>query len=222
MPKWEDIFHQISRLTIKFVNLSSSYPCAQSCLTLRPPWTVACQTPLHRIFQARMLERIATFYSRGSSQPRDQTCISCSYCIGRGIFFYHCTTWKAKYQIGIGSGTNKATIELQIPEIDLYIYEKGFPHSSVSKESAYNSGNPRSIPGLGRSAGEVIGYQLQYSWASLVAQLVKNLPAMRETWVRSLGWEDPLKKGKTTHFHVLAWKIPRTMQFIGSQRVGQH
>ena len=48
-----------------------------------------------------------------------------------------------------------------------------------------------SIPGLGRSAGEGIGYPLQYSWASVVAQLVKNLPAMRETWVRSLGWEDP-------------------------------
>ena len=48
------------------------------------------------------------------------------------------------------------------------------------------------IPGLGRSFGEDIGYPLQFSWASLVAQLVKNLPAMQETWVRSLGWEDPL------------------------------
>ena len=48
------------------------------------------------------------------------------------------------------------------------------------------------IPGLGRSAGEAIGYPLQYSWASLVAEPVKNLPAMQETWVRSLGWEDPL------------------------------
>ena len=52
------------------------------------------------------------------------------------------------------------------------------------------------IPGLGRSAGEGIGYTLQYSWASLVAQLVKNLPAMRETWVRSLGWEDSPGEGK--------------------------
>ena len=54
------------------------------------------------------------------------------------------------------------------------------------------------IPGSGRSAEEGIGYQLQYSCASLVAQLVKNLPAMWETWVRSLGWEDPLEKGKPT------------------------
>ena len=52
------------------------------------------------------------------------------------------------------------------------------------------------IPGSGRSAGEGIGYPLQYSWASLVTQLVKNLPAMQETWVQSLDWEDPLEKGK--------------------------
>ena len=60
------------------------------------------------------------------------------------------------------------------------------------------------IPGLGRSAGEGIGYPLQYSWASLVAQLVKNPPATQETWVRSLGWEYPLEKGKATHSSILA------------------
>ena len=60
------------------------------------------------------------------------------------------------------------------------------------------------IPGLGRSTGEGIGYPLQYSWASLVAQAVKNLLAMRETWVQSLGWEDPLEKGKGTHSSILA------------------
>ena len=67
------------------------------------------------------------------------------------------------------------------------------------------------IPGLGRSAGEGIGYPIQYSWASLVPQLVKNLPATWETWVRSLGWEDPLEKGKATHSSVLAWRIPWTI-----------
>ena len=72
----------------------------------------------------------------------------------------------------------------------------GFPDSSVGKESACNAGDPSLIPGLGRSDGEGRGYPLQYSWASLVAQLVKNPPAMQETWVRSLGWEDPLEKGK--------------------------
>ena len=55
--------------------------------------------------------------------------------------------------------------------------------------------------------GEGIGYTLQYSWASLVAQMVKNLPAMRETWVRSLGWEDPLEEGMATHSSILAWRI---------------
>jgi len=57
---------------------------------------------------------------------------------------------------------------------------------------------------LGRSHGEGIGYPHQYSWASPVVHLVKNLPAMRETWVQSLGWEDPLEKGKATHSSVLA------------------
>ena len=71
--------------------------------------------------------------------------------------------------------------------------------------------SPSSIPWLGRSAGEGIGYPLQYSWASLVAQLVKNPPAMQETLVRSLVWEDPLEKGKATHTRILAWRIPCTV-----------
>ena len=78
-------------------------------------------------------------------------------------------------------------------------YLSGFPHSSVGREYACNAGDPSLIPGWGRPPGEGIGYPLHYSWASLVAQLVKNLPAMLETWVRSLGWEDPLEKGKATH-----------------------
>ena len=73
--------------------------------------------------------------------------------------------------------------------------DKGsFPHSSSGKESACNAGDPGSIPGLGRSAGGGIGYPLQYPWASLVAQLVKNVPALQETWVRSLGWENPWRR----------------------------
>jgi len=87
----------------------------------------------------------------------------------------------------------------------------GFPHSSVCKESACNAGDPGLIPGSGRSTGEGIGYLLQYSWAFLVAQLVKNPPAMWETWVQSLGWEDPLEKGKSTHSSILAWRIPWTV-----------
>ena len=66
----------------------------------------------------------------------------------------------------------------------------GFPHSSVGKVSACNARGPGSIPGLGRSSGEGKGYPLQYSWASLVAHVVKNPPVMWETWVRSLDWED--------------------------------
>ena len=83
-----------------------------------------------------------------------------------------------------------------------------FPGSSAGKESACNAGDPGLIPWLGRSLEEGIGYPLQYSWASLVAQLIKNLPAMCETWVQSLGWEDPLEEGMATHSTIPAWRIP--------------
>ena len=89
--------------------------------------------------------------------------------------------------------------------------KQGFPNSSFGKESACNAGDPRLIPGSGRSTGEGIGYPLQYSWASLVAQLVKKLPAMQETLVLFLGWEDPLEKGKVTQSSILAWRIPWTV-----------
>ena len=81
---------------------------------------------------------------------------------------------------------------------------RSFPNSSVGKESTRNAGDSGLIPGLGRSAEEGTGYSLQYSWASLVAQLVKNLPAMQETWVQSLGWKDPLGKERATHSSILA------------------
>ena len=101
----------------------------------------------------------------------------------------------------------------------------GFPGSSAGKELACNAGDPGSIHGSGRSPGEGIGYPLLYSWASLVAQLVKNPPAMWETWVRPLGWKNPLEEGMATHSSILAWRIPWTkesgeLQSAGSQRVG--
>ena len=87
----------------------------------------------------------------------------------------------------------------------------GLPCSSVGKESTCNAGDSSSIAGLGRSLVEGKGYPFQHSWVSLVAQTVKNLPAMQETWVRSLGWEDLLEKGKATHSSILAWRIPWTV-----------
>ena len=90
----------------------------------------------------------------------------------------------------------------------------------VKNLSACNAGDLGSIPGLERSTEEGIGYPLQYSWASLLAQLIKNPPAMQETWVQSLGLEEPLEKGKATHSSILAWRISWTMQSMGSERVG--
>ena len=86
----------------------------------------------------------------------------------------------------------------------------GFSGGSDGKKSACNAGDLGSVPGLGRSPGEGIGYPLQYLWTSLVAQMVKNLPAMKETWIQSLGWEDPLEKGTATHSSILACRIPWT------------
>ena len=83
-------------------------------------------------------------------------------------------------------------------------HSEGFPGSSAGKESTCNVGDSSLIPGSGRCPGEGIGYPCQYSWASLVAQMIKNLPAMQETWVRSLGWEDPLEEGMATHSNILA------------------
>ena len=92
---------------------------------------------------------------------------------------------------------------------------RGFPGGSVNKETTCNAGNLGLIPVLGRSLGEGIGYPLQYSWASLVTQMVKNLPAMWETWVRSLGREDLLEKGLATPSSIFAWRIPWIKEFGG-------
>ena len=113
---------------------------------------------------------------------------------------------ESKSLLRIPSGSSRGTMkrdDLKEPP--------GFPGSSAGKESACNTGDPSSIPGSGRSAGEGMGSPLQYSWASLVSQLVKNLPAMQETWVQSLGWEDPLEKGTSVYSSILAWRIPWTV-----------
>ena len=79
----------------------------------------------------------------------------------------------------------------------------GFPSGSDSKESACSAGDRGLIPRSGRSSGDGVGYPLQDSWPSLVAQTVKNLPAVQETCFQSLRWEDPLEEGMTTHFSIL-------------------
>ena len=131
------------------------------------------------------------------------------------------------------------------------LHGSGFPDSSIGKESARNTGDLGSIPGLGRSPGEGNSYPLQYSgldnsmdcigrgvaksrtWLSNfhfhfhVGQTVKNLPVIQETPLRSLGWDSPLENGMGIHSSIFAWKIPWTeepvgLQFMGSQRVGHN
>ena len=89
------------------------------------------------------------------------------------------------------------------------LIKTGYLGSSADKESICNAEDSSLSPGSVRSPGEGISYPLLYSWASLVTQRVKNLPAMWETWVRSLGWEGSLEEGMATHASILAWRIPR-------------
>ena len=103
----------------------------------------------------------------------------------------------------------------------------GVPDGSVGKESTCSGGDPSLIPESGRSAQEGIGYPLQYSWASLEAQLVKHLPAMQEIWIQSLGWEDLPEKEMAAQSSILAWRNPwmeesDRLQCTGSQRVGHN
>ena len=95
----------------------------------------------------------------------------------------------------------------------------GLPFGTAGKESAWNVGDLGSISGLGRSAGEGISYPLQYFGASLVAQLVKNMPVMCKTWVWSLSWEDLLDKRKASHWSILAWRIPWAVWSMWLRRV---
>ena len=73
---------------------------------------------------------------------------------------------------------------------------------------------------MGRSPEEGLGYPFQYSWASLGDQMIKNLPTMWETGVRSQGWKDPLEEGMTTHSIILAWRIPWTEEPDRLQSMG--
>ena len=103
------------------------------------------------------------------------------------------------------------TIQYHWISININYTILGFPSSSVRKESACSARDPSSVPELGRFTGEGIGYPLQYFWASLMAQLVKNPPAIQQTWVQSLGLEDPLEKGEATYSSILARRIPWTV-----------
>ena len=99
---------------------------------------------------------------------------------------------------------NQTWSSFVLPKRSLYL---DFPGSSAGKESACNAKDPGLISWSGSSPGKGISNLLQYSWASLVAQIVKNLPEMWETWAQSLGWEDPLEEGLVNHSSILACRI---------------
>ena len=172
-----------------------------------------CSLPgssVHGIFWARTLKWVAISFSRGSSWPRDRTCVAF---IDRRVL-YHWASWEVPLVISgtfslksnqkgnknyficflnIHSNTEMNCIYFPWCHLPFTEAKRNFPDSSVGKESICNAEDPGVIPGLGRSPGEGKGYPLQYSWASLVAQLVKNLPTMCERpgfdpWVGKIPW----------------------------------
>ena len=185
------------------------YTCAQSLSHVQlvvTLWIIACSSSIHGIFQGGVLNELPfpppgdlpnpgnkpespvspVWQADSLSLSHQRSPIMC-VCIYVCVYIYtHAYTYICMY---------------------IYIYTD-FPGSSDGKESACNAGDPGSIPGLGRSRGEGTGYPLQCSWAFLVSQLVKNLPAMQDTWVQSLVWEDPLEEGMATHSSNPAWRIP--------------
>ena len=195
-----------------YIKLVSIITCVhakllQLCLTLCNP--TDCSPPgssVHGIHQARMWEWAALLSSRYLLNPGIKP-VSLTSPVLAGSFFITRATWEA-----CNNYMAMFTIFYwSVINLHNTLRYAGFPDISVSKESTCNAGDSGSIPGSGRSTGKWIGYPLQYSWTSLVTQLVKNLPAMQETWVRFLGWEDFLEKGKAIHSSILAWRIPWTI-----------
>ena len=198
---------------------------AQSCPTLRDP--MDCSLPgssVHGIFQARVLEWIAISISKGSSQPRDRTWVS--HIVDRRFTVSgQCLRWQSL------PGTNTALVqpwEWRPPEILNCVYSGHACLSALTHAHTrpvipkpiwwqiYEVRHPKKLP---------LTQKYALPWASLVAQSVKNLPAVQERWVRSLGWEDPLEKEMATCSSILTWKIswteePGGLQSMGSQRVG--
>ena len=196
------------------------------CSTL---WTVACQAPLSMGFSRLEYWSGLPFPSPGDLPIPGIESVSLTSPALAGRFFITSTTSEGLTQINVfrclksfGAFDSKHRIlwdfwtDTLIPTLLL----PPWPYSSVSIEFAYNAWGPGLIPGSGRSAREGRGYPLQYSWASLVAQLVKYPPAMWEIWVRSLGWENPLEKEKA--FPLQYSGLGNAMDCIvhRSQRVG--
>ena len=129
-------------------------------------------------------------------------------CTVHGILQARILEWVA---VPFSRGSSQPRDQPQVFHIARWILyqlsHQGFPGSSVGKEPACKAGDPGWIPGSGRSAGEGIGYSPWYSWASPGGSAGKESTCNAKTWVRFLGWEDPLEKGTATHSSILAWRI---------------
>ena len=157
----------------------------------------------------------SVFFSGESHGPRSLAGYSALVCEESDV-----TEWLHCFSYFL-NGVWRSVEEKQWTGSELYFHsmsmkKRGGPGSSARKESPCNAGDPDLTSGSGRTPGEGTGY----SWASLVAQTVKNLPAVQETWVWSLGWDVPLEEDMATHSSILAWRIPWTEEPGGLQFVG--
>ena len=170
------------------------------------PWSITCQSPLSVLFPRQESWSTLLFPSPGDFPSPGIEPISLeSPAVITGCF----TTDPPGKTLAILNW-----ICHWIQDITIYLIlsrasnSVSFPGSSAGKESTCNAQEPISIPGWGRSPEEGIGYPLYYSWASLVAQTVKNSPALRETWIWFLGWEDSLEKDVATQSSIIAQRTP--------------
>ena len=210
--EWKLTF--FSPVTTAWVRVKS----LQLCPTIATPWTVAHQAPLLIGFSSEEHWSGFPFPSQGylsDSGIKPVTLRSPALAAG---FCITSVTWKATWEaVTTADFSNFAGIlekrryeKWKTAEMNEFYMIRGFPGISACKESTCNARDTSSILGSGRSPGEGIGYPLQYSWASLVTQMVKNSPAMWDTWVLSLGWEDPLEEGMATHSSILPGESPWT------------
>ena len=164
-----------------------------SFYTLIKKQLTMCLSPLCSVRKVRMLQR---WFDTGSKKPAN-----CSLTLS-----LQTTLLCIVFPPISHASTSEMEIHLHIILVTSILF-MAFPGG---KESTCKGGDLGSIPGSGSYPGEGIGFPFQYSWASLVAQMVKNLPGMCESWVWFLSYEDPLEEGMATHSSILAWRIPWT------------
>ena len=202
--------HGISQARILEWVAISFFPAAakslQSCPTLCNPIDGSpLGSSVPGILQARRLEWVAISFSKAWKWKVKVKSLSRARLLA--------TPWTGAYQAPPSMGFSRQEYWSGVPMPSPFL----LPYPGSNPHLLHWQGGSLPLRHLRSPTFIAVLFTIAKTWASLVAQLVKNPPAMRETWFWSLGWKDPLEKGKATHSSILAW---RTVQSMGSQRVG--